>query len=148
MSSKHILTAFIILISVASCVRKQPVNPNPVKPVAGKGGVIKLVITPTHIGENIDTCWIFLKYNALAKPADSVLFDDSMQVTMMDGAYRAAFDSLKRGDYYIHAKGYDAPMVSVVKGGASFTIPIYAKNDTLPKTYNLGLAVYDVNTGR
>lgn len=144
MSSKHILTAFIILLSVASCVRKQPVNPAVVNPVAGKGGFVKLVITPTHRGDNIDTAWVYLKYNATTKPADSVMFDDSMRVAMINGAYRASFDSLKRGNYYIHATGLDTFRKSIVKGGASFTIPIY---DTAPKTYNLGLAMYDIYTG-
>lgn len=151
MSSKHIIAAFIILVSVASCVRKQPVVTPAVKPSAGKGEtqpLVTLVITPTHIDENIDSCWIYLKYNTLTLPADSVVYDDSMEVAMMDGAYRAEFDSLKRGDYFIAARGYDAPLVSVVKGGAGFTVPVYPKLDTLPKKYNLGLAVYDVNTGR
>lgn len=141
MSNKHILASLLVLSVIAfSCVRKQPVDRPAVAPVAGKGGMVKLVIEPTFSGTHVDSCMIYLKYNTTSRPADSVQYDDSMWVQNNNG--KATFDSLKRGDYFIAARGYDPVSTETVIGGASFTAP---KPDSPAITYNMTLAVFRIS---
>src|ERR1700760_819160 len=102
--SKIIAGLIVLSIWSSACVRKTDViDPTPA-PVAGKGGLGTLRITPERREKNIDSCHIFLKYNATSMP-DSFKYDDSLWVKQADGRPIAEFDSLRKGSYYMYGIG-------------------------------------------
>lgn len=139
MRTSHILAGLLAFsLFTASCVRKTEVNPTEPKPKAGKTGLTTLRITPQHHEKNIDSCWVYLKYNATARPDDG-MYDDSLLVTPQDGKPIAKFTFLNKGDYYVYGVGYDPDIAEPVVGGTSFTVI-----DTLEKTYDIYLAVTEI----
>lgn len=118
---------------LASCVRKQPVVAPTPDPVGGKGGKSTLNIVPQHHTKDIDSCMVYIKYDATNLPK-SMIFDDSMKVVQDVGGPTATFTGLKQGNYYIYGKGWDPDIAEDVVGGQTFRII-----DTL--SYNLKLAV-------
>jgi hypothetical protein len=136
MRTSHILTGVVLLgILSTGCVRETEVKEPEKKPDAGKGGNTTLRLTPQHHLKNIDSCWIYVKYNATSKPS-SMVFDDSMKVTPEDGRPIANFPNLKKGDYYFYGAGWDYDLAEVVTGGTSFKVV-----DTLQNKYDIYLAV-------
>lgn len=136
MRTTHILSGLLALsILAASCARKTEIIPPDPKPVGGKGGNTTLRITPQHHDKRIDSCHIFIKYDATARPGNMV-FDDSMWVTPEDGRPIAKFQGLLKGDYYIYGIGYDPDIAEPVDGGTSFTVI-----DTLLNSYDIYMAV-------
>lgn len=121
---KTIALAVLSLTLLASCAKQDPIptpDPNP----AGKGGNATLLITPKHHGNLIDSCTIYVKYNATEAPAT---YDDSMKVTMRNGQPTAIFPNLKNGNYYLYGYGWDPSIQDTVLGGAPYTI---ASQDSL-----------------
>src|SRR5690606_7697800 len=72
-------------------------------PVGGKGGAVTLLVTPQHHERNIDSCTIYISYNATSKSR----FDDSAKCVMMSGKPVASFSGLKKGNYYLYGLGWD-----------------------------------------
>lgn len=92
-------------------------------PVGGLGGNATLKLTPRHHGRQIDSCTIYIKYDAVNPPADSV-YDDSARCVLIDGVPVATFAGLKKGNYYLFGFGWD-PQLSPpqnVRGGIPWTI--------------------------
>lgn len=87
--------------------------------IGGKGGNATLKVTPQHHTLNIDSCMIYIKYNATNTP-DS--YDDSAMCVPQDGAPVATFTQLKKGNYYLYGKGWDPSIVQSVKGGLTYEI--------------------------
>jgi hypothetical protein len=137
MRISHITTGLLFFVVLAiGCVRKtKTIDPAP-SPVAGKGGHANLRITPKNRERNIDSCLVRLKYNAF-EGTDTMKYDDTAWVVRKDGKPIAEFDSLKQGDYYFSAIGWDADIADTVLGHSTFKIV-----DTLPKTYDLYLDVF------
>lgn len=139
MRTSHILTGLLALsIFSTSCVRKTTIDEPESKPIAGKGGLTTLSIIPQHHEKNIDSCTIYIKYNATARPATGV-YDDSLMVVPLNGHPVAKFEGLKKGDYYIYGVGYDPDIAEPVIGGTSFTII-----DTLQNKYDVYVAVSEI----
>jgi len=97
------------------------------KPVAGKGGNATLKITPNHDTLNIDSCMLYIKYDAAVVPFDST-YDDSVRAINTTGIPIATFSGLKPGNYYLFAKGWDLVRSEKVKGGLPFVILEENKN--------------------
>ncbi len=106
------LVLAITVIAFTSCERKG-IN------LAGKGGNATLKVTPQHHGENIDSCTIFIKYNAQDKPSE---YDDQTICIMENGKPVATFSELKKGEYYIYGRGWDADIEQEVVGGIPYKI--------------------------
>lgn len=92
-------------------------------PVGGPGGNATLKVTPRHHGRQIDSCMIYIKYNAVNPPADS-LYDDSARCVLINGLPIATFAGLKKGNYYIFGYGWDPQLTPPqhVRGGTPWTI--------------------------
>src|SRR5690606_7188283 len=114
----------------------------PDPPVAGKGGPATLRVTLQHHGNTINNGMIWVKYNSEVKPADTVGFDDSMVVTLIDNRPLARFDTLRQGTYYFWGMGFDNdPLIQdTVVGGGVFVIP-----DMDTTAYDLYLNVSELN---
>jgi hypothetical protein len=109
-----VLVSIMFSLTVISGCRK-----NDKGPPAGKGGTMNLRITPQHHGENIDSCMIYIKYNALDAP---VGFDDSLACINSEGRSVALFSGLKKGNYYLFGKGWEKPFSIEVRGGIPYSI--------------------------
>jgi hypothetical protein len=124
MRLKWLYTSFIVVLSIVifSCDRdrnnvKVPVN-DPVS--AGKGGFANLKITAMDDTLAIDSCQIFIKYNASQLPTQ---FDDSAWCTFVDQKPPVVtFTNLKKGNYYIYARGWNIYESKTVHGGLPHTI--------------------------
>lgn len=115
---KNVILAFSVLsLLIVSC--KKSDNDSG----AGKGGSAVLKVTPRHHGKQIDSCTIYIKYNAVDPPANNV-YDDSAVCIQVNGIPVATFSGLKRGNYYLYGYGWD-PQLSPpqhVKGGYAYPL--------------------------
>ncbi len=105
--------ALIFVMSSASCNREDP------EPKAGKGGNAVLHIVPRHHAKIIDSCLVFIKYNAQDLPSE---FDDSVWCKPVNGMSTATFTGLSKGQYYIFGRGYDEDIDQICIGGGPYTI--------------------------
>jgi len=94
------------------------VNP----PTAGPGGEAGFRITPNHNNLNIDSCLVFIKYDAAVVPKDGKYDDSTWAKPDKDGVPVASFNGLKPGNYYLFGRGWDLIRSQKVKGGLPFTI--------------------------
>lgn len=78
----------------------------------------ELRVTPKHHGRSIDSCTIYVKYNALQPPANGV-YDDSARCVPLNGVPVATFAKLPRGNHYLYGYGWDPALTppKAVKGG-------------------------------
>lgn len=122
---RYLATGLALSVALISCDREDP------EPIGGKGGNAVLKVTPQHHGKNIDSCTIYIKYNAQDKPAT---FDDSVKCVMEGGKPVATFSGLKKGKYYLFGFGWDPSIGMSVKGGAPYTI-----SQESTQSYNLAV---------
>ncbi len=103
----------IILLNISGCKKK---------PGAGLGGSANLKISARHHTLNIDSCTVYIKFNSSEAPSDNI-YDLNQQITMdTSGESYTIFSGLKKGDYYIFARGWDPSISENVKGGIPYTI--------------------------
>lgn len=114
--------AALIVFSALSFVACKTTD-DPPEPTAGKGGNATLNVTPQHHGKPIDSCTIFIKYNATDAPANQQ-YDDSLRCTLVGGIPVASFTGLKKGNYYLYGYGWDPSLTPPqhVKGGYAHPI--------------------------
>ncbi len=117
MKYKHIalLSAFFILFTMAAC------HKNDDGPVGGKGGNATLRVNTFHHDKRIDSITVFIKYNTLDAPGNSI-YDDSARVVKAPTDTVAVFSGLKTGNYYLYGYGWDPRINSIVKGGLPYVI--------------------------
>lgn len=108
-----LVAAMFMVLGTASCKREDP------EPKAGKGGNAVLNIVPRHHAKIIDSCLVFIKYNAQDFPSH---FDDSVWCKPVNGVSTAIFTGLTKGQYYIFGRGYDEDIDQICIGGGPFTI--------------------------
>lgn len=106
------LAAVAVMFTLSSCEREED-------EMAGKGGSATLKVTPQHHGENIDSCTIFLKYNATDLPSS---YDEEVICVQEGRKPVATFSSLKKGQYYIYGDGWDPDINQAVVGGIPFQV--------------------------
>ena len=115
--------AAVALLSVSSVACKPD---DDTTPIAGKGGSTSLRVTPFHHDKAavIDSCTVYVRYNAQDAPADGV-YDDSARVQPGGNGVpaQAVFPGLKPGNYYLFGRGWDPVISQTVRGGSPFTIP-------------------------
>lgn len=111
----------------------------PPKPIAGQGGTASFRVIPNHDGVDVDSCKVYIKYDAAVVPIDKV-YDDSAWAKMVDGKPVASFDGLKPGNYYIFGNGWDIITSEHVHGGVPFVI--LEKNKSTTHTFALPLQAY------
>ncbi len=120
---KYPLILLVAIIAFAgSCKRGDDTAPVK-KDTAGKGGNAILKVTPRHHGVQIDSCTIYLKYNAIDAPTYGK-YDDSARCILTGGIPVATFSGLRKGNYYIYGYGYDPKLVppGPVKGGFAYPL--------------------------
>lgn len=90
---------------------------------AGKGGSATLRIRPEHHGVPVDSCRIYIKYNAQDAPSDG-RYDDSTNLQFVGSGFpkMGLFPGMKRGNYYIFGRGWDPAISQVVRGGTPFNV--------------------------
>ena len=139
MRTIHIITGLLLAGSiVAGCTRENEHIPPAPYPEGGRGGLATLNVTPRHHLQNIANARVYIKYNSKQEPA---VYDDSMDVEMVNGKPVASFTLMKEGDYYLFARGENPNIedtIQTVSGGAYFIIP-----DTLEVAYDIYLDVFD-----
>lgn len=137
MRTRHIITGLLVAVIAVGCQRENNNIPNPPDPEAGKGGKTQLRITAKRYEKQLDSCTIYLKYNALASSKD-IKFDDTANVKNVNGTFMVVFDSLKQGNYYMFAKGRDLSLTPYdsLWGHGNFTVP-----DTAEHSYNITINV-------
>lgn len=80
-----------------------------------------LNVTPKHHGRAIDSCTIYIKYNAIDAPGNGI-YDDSVRCAPVNGMPVATFRNLSRGNHFLYGYGWD-PQLSppkAVKGGFAY----------------------------
>lgn len=124
------LVLAMLSIFAISCDKTEtgPTTTTPTKAIGGKGGYATLLVTPVHDGLNIDSCMVYIKYDAPVVPANNV-YDDSMMCTQINGTPTAKFTDLRTGEYYLYAKGWDIIRSEKVRGGMPYEV-----NDSTAKT--------------
>ncbi len=101
---------------------------NTTTPVGGIGGTASLIVTPMNKGLNIDSCYVFIKYDAPVIPAD-LKFDDTVYaVKNVHGIYTANFTQLKEGEYYLYGVGWDNVRSERVRGGLPYVVSDTSKS--------------------
>jgi hypothetical protein len=96
-----------------------------------------LRVTPRHHGRQIDSCTIYVKYNALDTPANS-RYDDSAKCVLVGGVPVATFSGLRKGNYYLFGLGWDPMLIppQSVRGG-------YGAGITSETEQSIDLAVFE-----
>jgi hypothetical protein len=81
----------------------------------GSGGKSSVSGNVQHHGANIANAVVYIKYGATEFPgADVSLYDDK---TTSNGSAYYEFKSLRRGNYFLYAVGFDNSVSEVVSGG-------------------------------
>jgi hypothetical protein len=112
-----------VLLGLAFCLFGISCKKSDDTSTGGKGGNGILKVTPRHHTRPIDSCTIYIKYNAVDAPANGV-YDDSAKCVQEGGLPVATFTSLKKGNYYLFGYGWD-PQLSPpqhVKGGYAYQL--------------------------
>lgn len=140
MRTIQIVSGLLFMGILASCTRENPVvEPAPAF-VAGKGGKATLNVTPRHHLKEISQATVYIEYNAIRQPVDGK-WDDSAAVVQSNGKAVARFDSLKPGNYFLYADGYDPAVTDAVSGYASFRIV----DSVTAQTYNTYIEVSETD---
>lgn len=133
--NQTILSAVLLCILAACGKRGDQYVYVPDSTHAGKGGNATFKITAQHNGTDIDSCQVFIKYNSLI-PEGS--YDDSAWCTLTDQKPPVVtFTNLRKGNYFIYAKGWDVFTSQTVQGSTFYTI----QSDTTA-TYTILLPVH------
>lgn len=107
----RILTLFLLIssISIISCNKE------------GIGGKASISGTVQHHGKAIPDAVVYIKYGADEFPSfDFDQYDDNVIVNGPDASF--FFDNLYKGNYYLHAIGYDVSIMENVGGGLAVKI--------------------------
>ena len=86
----------------------------------GYGGSVTLNVAAQHNARDIDSCWIYIKYNATEAPKLTG-YDDSALAAKGAGRPLVMFNNLMTGNYYLFAKGYDPVYQQPASGGIAVT---------------------------
>lgn len=78
-----------------------------------------LFVDMVHKGEGINNGTVYIKYDTETRPA---VYDDSASLIMQRGRFRAVFDNMPVGKYYIYAKGYSTFQKYAVEAASSVNI--------------------------
>lgn len=119
---KKYFAAFFMLSALSFAACKSKDDPAPAS-IGGKGGKATLNVTPRHHGKQIDSCTIYIKYNATDAPSNGY-YDDSLRCTPVGGIPVASFTGLKKGNYYLYGYGWDSSLTPPqhVQGGYAYPI--------------------------
>lgn len=123
------LSAVITMGLIVSCTRENPVLPDPPPETPGPGGKATIRVSPQVRDRPMDSTTIYVYY---LQPDTTVQINDSARVTWVDGAPRAVFKNLQKGNYHFWGHGYDVVEARYVEGSGDFRVP-----DTLEMTYDL-----------
>lgn len=96
----------------------------------GTGGKASVNGTVKHHSKIIPNAEVYIKYGATEFPGSNTADYDASVTTSSDAKYE--FKELKKGDYYLFAKGFDAGITKEVQGG----VPVELKR-TENKTINV-----------
>ncbi len=92
------------------------------KPSAGYGGNANLKLVAKHHGSVIDSITFYVKFNATDAPAPGSYDVTKQATTISSGNTYALISGLKKGKYYIYAKGWDPSISAEVSGGIPYSI--------------------------
>lgn len=125
----------------STSVTVNPQDEEVYQPEAGYGGEVVLKIRPNHDTLDIDSCKVYVKFNAGVVPQDGV-YDDSVwaQVDKYGVPY-ATFKWLKPGNYYLYGVGWDIIRSQKVRGGLYFVVD--KDNPATTHSFELPLQEYE-----
>lgn len=106
------LAVSIFILLNTSCGRRNK---------AGFGGNANITFHAYHHSLPIDSFTVYLKFNTLDAPADND-YDTQQASVKVAGNGVATLKGLKKGDYYVFAKGWDPSIQKEVKGGMPYSI--------------------------
>lgn len=110
-----IILALCTLIMLDAC-RKNEITGG------GWGGNATIRVAGQHAARDLDSCWIFIKYNATEAPKTSG-YDDSAIAAVNDlGRPTVVFGHLTTGNYYLFARAYDPVYQQGATGSTVITI--------------------------
>lgn len=92
------------------------------KESAGWGGQANLHLVARHHGAVIDSVTFYITFNQTEAPAENDVDYSIKGTTVSPGNTSATISGLKKGDYYILAKGWDPGIAAEVKGGIPYTV--------------------------
>ncbi len=101
------------------------------KPSAGYGGNANLKLFAKHHGAAIDNVTFYIKFNATDVPVGGVYDITQTAIVYSAGNSYASISGLKKGDYYIYAKGWDSSISEEVKGAIPYTITDETSQDII-----------------
>lgn len=108
-----IAIACLLLLSNTGCKKK---------PSGGLGGQANLKINAFHHTAPIDSCMVYIKFNTSEAPSDDQYDLNQAFTKDTDGNSYTVISGLKKGDYYLFARGWDPSISQTVKGGIPYTI--------------------------
>jgi hypothetical protein len=128
---KYILSilVFTVVLAQLGCNKKER---------AGYGGNANLKLVAKHHGLVIDSVTFYVKFDATDAPSESSYDITQKGITIAPGNTSVTITGLKKGDYYIYAKGWDPSISNDVKGGIPFKI-------TEEKDYDVIVAVTEIH---
>ncbi len=86
------------------------------------GGNATLHVAAQHQARDIDSCWIYIKYNATEAPKLRAYDDSALAAVKGVGRPLVMFNNLTSGNYYLYAEGYDPVYQQPATGGMAYTI--------------------------
>ncbi|GBL36082.1 hypothetical protein EMGBS15_16770 [Filimonas sp.] len=92
------------------------------RPSGGYGGNANLKLVARHHGNVIDSITFYVKFNATDAPALESYDVVKTGTTLSTGNTYAVISGLKKGKYYIYAKGWDPFISSEISGGIPYSI--------------------------
>ena len=113
---------YLVIILIAACIAGG-CNKLAGAANAGLGGTSVLSVIPTNPNTGyVDSCIVYIKYNATSAPSSNV-YDDSAVCVMINNIPTATFSNLNVGNYYLFAKGYQTGLTPpYLSGGQVYTI--------------------------
>lgn len=151
MLSRYLILFAVVILAGVGCKKIQstsntttttittPDGTTVVQP-PGKGGNAAIAVTPRHGSLNIDSCLVFIKYDAAVVPKDGI-YDDSVWANYSTGTPIATFKGLKPGNYYLFGRGWNLRASEKVRGGLPFII--LEENATTTHTLVLPIETYE-----
>ncbi len=125
---KALLSSALMLTLFACKDKTTSTTPTPYY-TGGKGGGATMRVVMQNSGLNVDSGWVYVKYDASVTPAGNK-YDDSALVKKVDGVPMAIFTELKVGNYFFMGRGWDIIRSQTGFGTRPFTIEKSAEYGT------------------
>jgi hypothetical protein len=125
MKTKIEILAFAVILTITACKKNDT------------GGKATIKGTVAHHSRAIPSATVYIKYGATEFPGSDVSVYNANVVAGADANYE--IKSLRPGNYYVYAVGFDAAINEAVFGG----VPVTIRNSEKKKTIDANIAVVE-----